>query len=242
MACATSVRSNGSRCAQGSRTSRTSLNSVKITEQLLCYPLQVPRPRVHKPDRILDAAESLAVSSGSAAVTIRAISAAVGVSNGAVYHTFGSRSGLLAQAWIRAGRRFLAAQTALIDQAPSGAEAVLAAADTPAAFAEQYPNSCRLLLTVPRDELLDRDLPDETAAAIRDLEATLIGLLIRLAVSMWDRKDAAAVDTITMCIVDLPTAILLRRNRLGSKTARDQLRAAVQAVLDVGPPPERTPT
>jgi len=199
----------------------------------------MPRPRVHDPDRVLDAAEALAVASGPAAVTIRAISAAVGVSNGAVYHTFGSRTGLLARAWLRAGRRFLAAQTASVDQEPSGVEAVLAAADTPAVFAEQHPDSCRLLLTVPRDELLAPDLPDEIATEIRDLEATLVGLMIRLALNVWDRKDAAAVDTITMCIVDLPTAILLRRNRLGSKTAREQLRAAVNAVLDIGPPPER---
>jgi AcrR family transcriptional regulator len=199
----------------------------------------VPRPRLHDPDRVLDAAESLAVSAGPAAVTIRAISTAVGVSNGAVYHTFGSRTGLLARAWLRAGHRFLAAQAALVDRASSGIEAVLAAADTPAAFAEQYPDSCRLLLTTPRDELLDPDVPHEIATEMRDLEKSLIGLMIRLALGVWDRKDAAAVDTITMCIVDLPTAILLRRDRLGSKTAREQLRAAVQAVLDIGPPPER---
>ncbi|OBF92837.1 TetR family transcriptional regulator [Mycobacterium sp. 852002-51163_SCH5372311] len=200
----------------------------------------MPRPRVHDPDRVLDAAEALAVSAGPAAVTVRAISAAVGVSNGALYHTFGSRTGLLARAWLRAGRRFLEAQTTSVATAPTGVQAVLAAADTPAVFAEQYPNSGRLLLTVPRDELLNADLPDEIATEIRDLEKTLIGLMIRLAVSVWDRKDAAAVDTITTCIVDLPTAILLRRDRLRSKTAREQLRATVTAVLDVGPPPERT--
>jgi AcrR family transcriptional regulator len=201
----------------------------------------MPRPRVHDAGRVLDAAESLAVSSGPAAVTIRAISAAVGVSNGALYHTFGSRTGLLARAWLRAGQRFLKAQTAKVDQASSGVEAVLAAADTPAAFAEQYPNSCRLLLTVPRNELFNADITDEIATEIRDLEATLVGLMIRLACSMWDRKDAAAVDTITMCIVDLPTAILLRRNRLQSNTAREQLLAAVRAVLETGPPERTTP-
>jgi AcrR family transcriptional regulator len=198
---------------------------------------------MHDPDRVLDAAESLVVASGPAAVTIRAISAAVGVSNGALYHTFGSRMGLLARAWLRAGHRFLDAQTALVDDALSapgpfaGVEAVVAAADAPAVFAERYPNSCVLLLMARRDELLDPDLPDEIASEIRDLEAMLVGLMIRLAVSVWDRKDAAAVDTITMCIVDLPTAILLSRDRLHSKTAREQLRAAVTTVLDVGPPP-----
>jgi AcrR family transcriptional regulator len=199
----------------------------------------MPRPRVHEPDAVLDAAESLVVASGPAAVTIRAISTAVGVSNGALYHTFGSRMGLLAHAWLRAGRRFLDAQTALVDQAASGADAVVAAADAPAVFAEQYPNSSVMLLTARRDELLGPDLPDEIATQITDLEAMLIGLMIRLALSLWDRKDAGAVDTITTCIVDLPTAILLSRDRLHSKTARAHLRAAVKAVLEIGPPPPR---
>lgn len=198
----------------------------------------MPRPRVYEPDRILDAVESLAVTSGPAAVTIRAISAAIGVSNGALYHTFGSRSGLIGRAWLRAGRRFLGVQNALVDQAFSEAiAAVVAAADAPAVFAQQHPDSSKLLLTVRRDELLDSDLPVEIATELSDLDRSLVGLMIRLAVNLWDRKDARAVDTITTCIVDLPTAILLRRDRLGNATAREQLRAAVRAVLDVGPPP-----
>src|SRR6476646_8220655 len=129
----------------------------------------MPRPRVYEPDQVLDAVESLAVASGPAAVTIRVVSAAVGVSNGALYHTFASRSGLMGRAWLRAGRRFLAVQNALVDQALSESgprapvAAVVAAADAPAVFAEQYPDSSKLLLTVRRDELLDSDLPDEIA-------------------------------------------------------------------------------
>jgi AcrR family transcriptional regulator len=197
---------------------------------------------VHEPDRVLDAVESLAVASGPAAVTTRAISAAVGVSNGALYHTFGSRSGLVGRAWLRAGRRFLTAQNTLVDQALSTAgprAAVVAAAEAPAVFAEQYPDSSKLLLTVRRDELLDRDMPPEIATELSDLDRSLVGLMIQLAVSLWDRKDARAVDAITTCIVDLPTAILLRRDRLANATAREHLRAAVGAVLDVGPPPLR---
>ena len=203
----------------------------------------MPRPRLHEPDRILDAVESLAVESGPAAVTIRGVSAAVGVSNGALYHTFGSRSGLLGHAWLRAGRRFLCVQNTLVDQAFQEAgpqapiAAVVAAADAPVIFAEQYPASAELLLTVRRKEVVDANLPDEITSEISDLNRQLIGLMIRLAVKLWDRKDARAVDTITTCIVDLPTAILLQRKRLGSATARAHLRAAVSAVLDVGPPP-----
>ena len=131
----------------------------------------MPRPRVYEPDRVLDAVESLAVASGPAAVTIRAISAAVGVSNGALYHTFGSRSGLMGRAWLRAGRRFLAVQNDLVDKALSTTgpqapvAAVVAAADAPAVFAEQYPDSSKVLLTVSREELLDSDLPDDIASS-----------------------------------------------------------------------------
>ncbi len=192
---------------------------------------------------MLGAVERLAAASGPAAVTIRAIGDAVGVSNGAVYHAFGSRAGLMAQAWLRAGRRFLTLQTTLVDQAlaepsrPSAADAVVAAAEAPVVFAERYPDSAKLLLTVRREELLDADLPDEITTELRDLDQSLVGLMIRLAAGVWDRKDARAVDAITTCIVDLPTAILLRRDRLGNTTAREHLRAAVRAVLDVGPPP-----
>src|ERR1700722_7648955 len=203
----------------------------------------MPRPRVYEPDRVLDAVESLAAASGPAAITIRAISAAVGVSNGALYHTFGSRSGLMGRAWIRAGRRFLAVQNDLVDKALSTtgpqapAAAVVAAADAPAVFAEQHPDSSNILWTVSREELLDSDLPDDVAAELNDLHRLLVGLLIRLAVNLWDRKDARAVDTITTCPRPLPTALLLRRDRLANPTAGERLRASVRAVLDVGPPP-----
>ena len=203
----------------------------------------MPRPRVHEPERVLDAVESLAVAAGPAAVTIRAVSAAVGVSNGALYHTFESRSGLMGRAWIRAARRFFTMQHDLVDQALADGDpqaAVVAAADAPVAFADRYPDSSKLLWLVSREELLDSDLPDDVATELHDLHRSLIDLMIRLADKMWDRRDARAVDTITTCIVDLPTSIVLRRDRLTNPTAREHVRASVRAVLDVGPPPVTT--
>jgi AcrR family transcriptional regulator len=204
----------------------------------------VARPRLYDQDQILDAVEQLAAQSGPAAVTIRAISDAIGVSNGAVYHTFGSRAGLAGRAWLRAGHRFLSTQSELIDaalRAPDGGgvAAVVAAADAPAVFADEHPHSSRLLLTVRRDELLGPDMPSDIAAQLRDLDRLLVEAMIRLARAVWDRKDAAAVDVITMCIVDLPTAILLERNRINDPAARERLRAAVRAVLAVGAPRPR---
>lgn len=205
----------------------------------------MPRPRLHDPDVVLDAVEDLVARSGPAAVTIRAIGAAVNVSNGAVYHTFTSRGGLMGQAWLRAGRRFLAVQTALVDKAVADTklggpvEAVVAAADAPVVFSEQYPGSATLLLRVRREEVLADDVPDGVADELRHLDKLLVALMVRLAAAVWDRKDAGAVDAVTSCLVDLPTALLLRRDRLGSATARAHLHAAVRAVLEVGPPPLR---
>lgn len=196
---------------------------------------------MHDPDAVLDAVENLVARSGPTAVTIRAISAAVGVSNGAVYHTFTSRGGLMGRAWLRAGQRFLAVQTSLVGEAlasggPDGpTEAVVAAADAAVMFNEQYPGSSTLVLRVRREEVLADDVPGDVADDLRLLDKHLVALMVRLARAVWDRKDAAAVDAITSCVVDLPTALLLRRGRLGSPTARAQLHAAVRAVLAVGP-------
>jgi AcrR family transcriptional regulator len=195
----------------------------------------MPRPRVHDPDRVLDAVESLAARSGAAAVTIRAVGEATGASNGAVYHGFGSRAGLVAAAWLRAARRFLALQDELVSAAAIPVDAVIAAADAPVAFAERHADASRLLQAVRHDTLLGDDLPEEVGAELRGVEAELVGLLIRLADALWDRRDAAAVDTVTTCVVDLPTAIVLSRNRLRSSIARAQLHAAVRAVLAIGP-------
>jgi AcrR family transcriptional regulator len=197
----------------------------------------MPRPRVHDPDTVLDAVESMAVHSGLAAVTIRAVSAAVGVSNGALYHQFGSRGGLLGRAWVRAARRFLDLQRELVDAASSGIEAIIAAAQAPAVFAEDHPVSARLVLLVPPHEIAGLGLPGDLADELAALQKQLLDLMIELALSAWRRRDRVAVDTVTTCIVDLPTALLLHRDRLGDPTALRHLRAAVQAVLDIGPSP-----
>lgn len=199
----------------------------------------MPRPRTHDPDTVLDAAESLAVRSGPAAVTTRAVAAATGVSNGAIYHTFGSRAQLLGRTWLRAARRFLDLQTALVDAALDGhgdIEAVVAAAQAPATFAERHPDSSRLLLAVRREELLG-EVPEALAAELAATETALVELLVRLSRQLWQRGDRHAVDVMTLCLVDLPTAVLLRRDRLPEPQAREYLRSAVRAVLAVGPPP-----
>ena len=192
----------------------------------------MPRPQVYDRDAMLDAAEELAVEGGVKAVTIRAVSERAGISNGAIYHAFGSRGGLVGRAWVRAARRFLALQRQAVDAEDDPVRAIVAAADAPAVFSEQYPSSARMWLSTTRDELIG-EAPAEVQTELRALDAELRDLLIRLSIGMWDRKDAASVAVIEDCVVGLPTGLMLRRPMPPTPDTRRRLAAAVQAILSV---------
>jgi len=190
----------------------------------------MPRPQVYDRDAMLDAAEELAVVGGVKAVTIRAVSDRAGISNGAIYHAFGSRGGLVGRAWVRAARRFLALQRQAVDAEGDPIRAVVAAADVPAAFSERYPSSARLVLGTSREELIG-EAPPEVQAELGSLDTDLRDLLIRLSIAVWDRKDAASVAVIEDCVVGLPTGLMLRRPMPPTDATRRRLAAAVEAIL-----------
>lgn len=200
----------------------------------------MPRPRTHDLDHLMDVAEDLAVTSGPGAVTVRALSTLTTVSNGAIYHAFGSRAGLLGRVWLRAATQFLAVQRNAVDAALTGGqgvggpavEAVVAAADAPAAFLLESPARGRFLLNVSRRQLLGSDdLPDDLAEDLRALDTALARLFIELSQAMWRRADRDAVSVVKDCVVELPTALLLRGRREPDRAVRDRLAAAVRAVL-----------
>ncbi|GAA2720041.1 helix-turn-helix domain-containing protein [Actinocorallia aurantiaca] len=206
------------------------------------------RPRTHDLDRLLDVAEELVAEDGLEKFTVRRLSAASGMSNGAVYHAFGSVPALLGRTWLRAGNDFLELQTSLVDAAltdEGSVAAVVAAADAPAEFTLRRPAGARMLMSVRSERLLGPQLPEEVAEALLGLDRRLVALLVRLSEAVWGRRDAAAVGVITTCVVDLPVAFF-RRVLTGpspgsveiSDDRRRRLEAAVRAVLTV-PPPDR---
>lgn len=219
----------------------------RITEQLLCYSPCVPRPRIHSVDDLLDATERIAVEDGPSAVTVRAVSQLTGISNGAIYHAFESRGGMVGQAWLRAAQRFLEMQRGAVDQAfaagtpgdIAAVNAVVAAADTPAVFAERFPASSHLLLGTRREHFLGSDVPPSVADAIAGLDSVLVELFVRLSRALWGREDGRAVQIIEDCIVGLPTGLLLRGRRPPDVATRSRLEAAVRAILALDPPPVR---
>jgi AcrR family transcriptional regulator len=192
----------------------------------------MPRPQVYDRDAMLDAAEALAVEGGVKSVTIRAVSERAGISNGAIYHAFGSRGGLAGRAWVRAAHRFLMLQRQAVDAEDEPVRAVIAAADAPAVFSEQYPMSARLWLAIPREDLIG-DAPADVQAELSALDSDLRDMLIRLSIAMWDRKDAASVAVIEDCVVGLPTGLMLRRPMPPTADTRRRLAAAVEAILSV---------
>ncbi|BBX74099.1 TetR/AcrR family transcriptional regulator [Mycobacterium shinjukuense] len=199
-------------------------------------------PRLRDLDHVLDAAEKLVAQDGIEALTIRALTKACGVSNGAIYRTFDSRAGLVGRAWIRAERRFLQLLTRLVDDAwrhPSGdpLDAVHAAAETSLLYPQLYPASSALLMALRRAEVMSQPMPREVADQLHALQRELADMMAQLATGLWDRRDAGAVDLIATCIVDLPKWIAPRAQRYGMPRVRDYLRAAVRSVLAVGPPP-----
>lgn len=184
--------------------------------------------------------------------TVRALAAASGVSNGAIYHAFGSLPVLLGRLWLRAAGDFLDLQVELADAVQGGdreaaVEAVVAAASTPAVFADRRPAAARMLVAVRRDQLLGPEVPQELAEALFALDKRLIALLTRLSRALWGRADGASVEVVTLCLVDLPTAVFRRaltepttdgRPVIEADT-RARLETAVRAVLTLPPPPPR---
>jgi AcrR family transcriptional regulator len=199
------------------------------------------RPPLHDRERILDAAESLAVSGGGG-LSMRSLAAVTGASTGSLYHSFGSKADLLARVWLRGARRFLRLQAEAIAAAGQGpgshrrraVEATIAAALTVTELRARYPRTARFIAGSSREQLLRDGVSPESAKALRGTDHELTELLTGLSMSLWGRDDRAAVETVAACVVDIPTSFLLgRRRRIIDPSAL--VRYSIEGVLAHGP-------
>ena len=175
-------------------------------------------------------------------LTIRALSSASGASNGAVYHAFGSRDGLLARVWAEEAGRFLTFQRDRVAEAMGEGDptaALVAAALAPAAYAKDDEDGARLLLAATADDLLTSEL-DEGRTQLLQLQKELRALLVELASALWERGDRAAVTTVRHCVVTLPGALLLKSDRITDPLAQHSLEHAVRGIA-AAPPAGPTP-
>jgi AcrR family transcriptional regulator len=199
------------------------------------------RPRQYDLDDLLAHARGLWIMRGVDGLTIRALSSASGASNGAVYHAFGSRDGLLARVWAEEAGRFLTFQRDRVAEAIRDGDAtaaLVAAALAPAAYAKDN-EGARLLLATTADDLLTLELDEEGRTQLLRLQKELGALLVELASALWERRDRAAVTTVRHCVVTLPGALLLNADRITDPLARHALEHAVRGIASMTPP---TPT
>lgn len=188
------------------------------------------RPRRHDRDELLDHARDLWAREGLGGLTIRSLSARSGVPNGVIYHAFGSRDGLVARVWNREAGAFLDLQRHAIAACADPVRAAVAAACAPADFARGHPDGSRVLLSVRATALLTDRLDPDVQARVAERKRELGVIITGLAERCWARHDPTALAAMTMCVVDLPSALLLARDRVTDPLARHALETAVRAI------------
>ncbi|GGU20134.1 TetR/AcrR family transcriptional regulator [Nocardioides albus] len=197
------------------------------------------RPRHYDLDELLGHARTIWLERGVDGLTIRALSAASGASNGAVYHAFGSRAGLLAGVWSQEAGRFLAFQRDRVREARLDGDAtaaLVAAALAPATYATDDADGARLLLAVTADDLLAADPGVPARTRLLELQQELGALLADLASVLWGRRDRTAITVVRHCVVTLPGALLLNAEEHTDPLAAYSLEHAVRGIASLSPP------
>ncbi len=199
------------------------------------------RPRRYNIDELLDDARELWLTGGIANVTIRALSSASGASNGAVYHAFGSRDGLLARVWAREAEGFLAFQRERVARElrdGNPVSAFVAAALAPATYAEASADGARVLLTADLDDFLTSELDDDARSTLHRLRGEVGQLLVELSTALWGRTDRPAVAAVRYGVVNIPGTLLLNGKDVADPVARYVLEQAVRGIAAEPPPPK----
>ncbi len=197
------------------------------------------RPREIDLDLLLDHVRALWLADGIGAVTIRAVSARAGVSNGAIYHHFESRNHLVARTFSREIAAYLAVQRQRVDEAArtgSPEDVVVAAALTPAAYAEATPDAALVVLATRASQLASGPLPEAVVEDLLAHRAAVTRLVEDLAQRLWGRRDATATRLVAYCIDDIPVRLLIGSGKATDPLAAYAVEHAVRGILRAGPP------
>ena len=112
---------------------------------------------------------------------------------------------------------------------------MVAASLAPASYAAMSPQGARLLLSMGALELAEGGADDSQGRDLQRHRREITLLIEGFTERLWGRRDAAAVYAVKQCVVDLPTALLLRPH--GDATLSCYvLERAVRGVLGSQPP------
>ncbi|MFL6024218.1 MAG: TetR/AcrR family transcriptional regulator, partial [Marmoricola sp.] len=187
----------------------------------------------------LDHARELWVAEGQSAVTIRAVSARSGVSNGAIYHHFTSRTHLLSQIWAREASAFRSYQREQIESARhrgTAQDAVVAAALATGGYATFKGAAVRVLFGSRPDSLTAEGVPEDVVKELRNHRASAATLIADLAEEAWGRSDVTAKRLMHNCVVDIPARVFIAAEKPNDPLARYAIEHAVRGLLAAGPP------
>lgn len=121
-------------------------------------------------ERVLDAATELALEHGFASVSIKNVQQRSGVSNGSIFHHFGSKDGIIRELFVAERRRYLGqVARAIVDHEGDPLEAFGAGSRAALRYHCEYPDRYRRLFV----EFTDSDWMRENEALWRDLAASL---------------------------------------------------------------------
>jgi AcrR family transcriptional regulator len=196
------------------------------------------RRRVHQPNTILDAAQTLVLEEGAGAATVGAIASASGAPIGSIYHAFGSRDTLLAQLWIRAVRRSQRRFLDALEDESEPLDSAVASALSIYDFARDEPGDARLLVSLRREDLIQMPLPAGLASELAELNRPIEEAIGALARRLFGRVSRERVEQTALAVFDLPYGALRRHLVSGKRppaALRVPLARAVRAALDDEP-------
>ena len=197
----------------------------------------MPRPTLHPPDAILDAARSVVLRTGARSATVEAIAEESGAPVGSLYHRFASRDELLARLWIRAAQRSQRALIAAARRERDALEAAVGAAVALCDFAISNPEDARLLVSIRLSDLLAGEPSLAIAEELHELNRPLGEIYGELARRLYGSARSAPRRRVDYACGDLPIATITRRLRRGERLTagdREMLETAVRAVLEAG--------
>jgi len=86
------------------------------------------------------------------------------------------------------------------------------------------------------EELLTPKLDADGRQQLLQLQRDLNKLIVELAGALWNRRDRAALTTVRYCVVDLPSALLLKGKEVTDPLAMHTLAQAVRGIAAQPPP------
>lgn len=191
------------------------------------------RPAKFTAESILNAAGTLIAGSGPGSATITAIGAAIGATNGSIYHRFRSRDELLGRLWLRKAAFFQDNFAEALKQADARQAALDAALSLPRSVRADF-QGARILLLYRREDFLSDGWPSEMQTEAARLGRHIVDALADITRRLFGDNSEASRQTTTFAVLDVPFAAVRRHvgaNEIPPQHVDSLIVAAFEAVI-----------